>query len=405
MVALVAATGDDRWAANAAWGVARAAYASGRRVALIDLSVTDPLLHHEVGVSADDPGIVDVFEHNSELTVAAHDIDGIFFIPAGTRSAAPEFVLAHPRWKKLHAGFRAEGALLLVYVSPGALASLSTVPDGIVVLAPGGFDLDTPVGRDVRAAQVDGANLLGVVRDRWTPPPAPAPPGVHFPIALHNHESPPIPERTRAARTIGTLIVIVAAVGIGALAWHLLGRAGDEPAPTDVATPPVAAAVPAGAAAPATTPHPPPDTLAWVIQVAAYANVDNAIVHADRIAAAGVETLVSPVTPAAGSVLWYRVIVGGWRDQTAAEAARDSLWSRGLAARGEGELLRAPLTLAIPAGWDADELRHRGIPAREADGRMIVGAFESAEQAAPARQLLTRAGVPADLVPRTGYAR
>lgn len=401
LVALVAGTGDERWAADAAWAVARAAYTSGRRVALVDLSIADPQLHAPAGVAPDAPGIVDVFAHNGELTMAAHDVGGVFFIPAGTPTAAPEFVLAHPRWQKLHAGFRAEGALLLVYLSPGALASLSSVPDGIIVLAPGGFDLEAPVAREVRAAQVDGANLLGVVRDRWTPGPMPAPPGVHFPIALHNNEAPPMPGRSRAARAAGGAIVVAAAVGIAALVWNLLDHPFRD---TAAATSDTARVGAASAAATPITPAPPAtmpvDTLAWVVQVAAYANVENALAHADRIRNDGVVALVSPVIPAGGAVVWYRVLVGGWVNEAAASAGRDTLWNRGLAPRGEGEVLRAPFTLAITGNQTADALRAQGIPALPAGGRLVAGAFESAEQAAHARELLTRAGVPAALTLR-----
>jgi hypothetical protein len=50
-----------------------------------------------------------------------------------------------------------------------------------------------------------------------------------------------------------------------------------------------------------------------------------------------------------------------------------------------------------------DSLRRLGIPAtRWPDGRLLVGAFESPEQASFAQAALTRAGVHATLVTRTG---
>src|SRR5256886_4149975 len=49
----------------------------------------------------------------------------VFFIAAGAYTAHPGDVFGHERWKKLHGGFRVEGALLLLYLSAGALARLS----------------------------------------------------------------------------------------------------------------------------------------------------------------------------------------------------------------------------------------------------------------------------------------
>jgi hypothetical protein len=99
-------------------------------------------------------------------------------------------------------------------------------------------------------------------------------------------------------------------------------------------------------------------------------------------------------------VVWYRVFAGGWTDRASAAAGRDSLWMRGLARRGEGEVVRAPLVLALGESDDAADLRRRGIPATAVGQGLVIGAFESAEQAAPAMQQLSRAGIRADLVPR-----
>jgi hypothetical protein len=63
-------------------------------------------------------------------------------------------------------------------------------------------------------------------------------------------------------------------------------------------------------------------------------------------------------------------------------------------------VVRAPLILALGGSEDAAALRRRGIPAMAVGRGLVVGAFESAEQAAPALQQLSRAGIPADLVPR-----
>src|SRR2546427_10994419 len=109
LVALVPAAGDLKWAAAAAWDVARAAAQHGRRVALVDLWIEDPTLHEVVGLAPTE-GIVDAFEYGVSLTKAAHEVDHVFFIAAGAYTAHPGAVFGHERRKKLHGGFRGEGA-------------------------------------------------------------------------------------------------------------------------------------------------------------------------------------------------------------------------------------------------------------------------------------------------------
>src|SRR5260370_16302196 len=88
LVALVPATGDQKWAAGAAWDVARAAARGERRVALVDLWLEHPTLHEVVGLSPTE-GIVDAFEYEVSLTKAAHEVDPLFFIPPGPLTAPP----------------------------------------------------------------------------------------------------------------------------------------------------------------------------------------------------------------------------------------------------------------------------------------------------------------------------
>ena len=115
LVALVPATGDLRWAAAAAWDVARAAAQGGRRVALVDLWLEEPLLHEVVGLAPAE-GIVDAFEYDVSLARTAHEVRGVFFIPAGAATAQPDALYANPRWRRLQGGFRVEGALLLLFL-------------------------------------------------------------------------------------------------------------------------------------------------------------------------------------------------------------------------------------------------------------------------------------------------
>src|SRR5258706_99130 len=109
LVALVAVTNDPPWAAKAAWDIARIAARDGRRVALVDLCLENPALHEMVGLHATE-GIVDAFEYGVSLNKAAHEVTGVFIIPAGSETAHPAEVYAHPRWPKLQAGVRSHRA-------------------------------------------------------------------------------------------------------------------------------------------------------------------------------------------------------------------------------------------------------------------------------------------------------
>jgi cell division septation protein DedD len=401
LVVLVPATGDLRWAAEAAWDVARAAVHEDRRVALVDLWIEEPRLHEIVGLAPSD-GIVDAFEYGVSLNKAAHEVDHVFFIAAGSYTASAGDVLGHERWRKLHAGFRSENALLLLYLSPGGLARLAAVPDGLIVLAPDGFEPESSIGQGIIAATERGVPMLGVVRERWTPPlasaPAPSVPGRRPPA-----ERPrPGARRRRAARPV----VVAATLAAGAAGgWGLLTHETGDP--LSVAPPAVARRpTPAPVAPPAPEPPPPPppriDTLPWTVQLVAYASQGRALAVVDRLRASdGVDAFVTPV-PLGRGTIWYRVLAGTYPTRDSASAARVALWSRGVVPEGRGDVLRAPYSLALPSGTDRDSLRRRGITVlvTAGSGPPLVGAFESSEQASLMQTQLQQAGIQATLITR-----
>ena len=101
--------------------------------------------------------------------------------------------------------------------------------------------------------------------------------------------------------------------------------------------------------------------------------------------------------------MWYRVLVGAYQSRDSAAAGRAALWRRGGAPHGQGKLLRAPYSLALAGPAVPDSLRARGIaPVRWGTGGLLVGAFETPEQAALAQTQLKRAGLQATLVTRVG---
>jgi len=390
LVALVTMTNDLPWAAKAAWDIARIAARDGRRVALVDLCLENPALHEIVGLHATE-GIVDAFEYGVSLNKAAHEVTGVFIIPAGSETANPAEVYAHARWPKLQAGFRSEGALLLALLPLTGLAQLSAAPDGVLVLAPEGVSPEFALPGDVP--------LLGVVRDRWLPSsPRMSPPPLTVPVA----------DEPRRGLRLALAALVVAAVAVGG--WALLARARESfvapPAPP--VAPPTSsttstASTPSTNAPlkPVTVPR---DTLGWTIQLAAYASLDKALAHADRLAAdAGVPALVTPVPQSGNGPVWYRVLAGSYATRAAAGTARAGLWRRGVAGEGVGDLLLAPYSYHAPAGASLDTLRRRGLPAvRWSNGVILLGAFEGREQAAYTQAALKRAGVRANLLPRMG---
>ena len=393
LVALVAVTNDPPWAAKAAWDIALIAARDGRRVALVDLCLENPALHEMVGLHATE-GIVDAFEYGVSLNKAAHEVTGVFIIPAGSETAHPAEVYAHPRWPKLQAGFRSEGALLLALLPLTGLAQFSAAPDGALVLAPEGVGPEFGLPQDVP--------LLGVVRDRWLP----SSPRVSAPAM-----TVPVADEPRPGLRLALTALVVAALAVGG--WALLARARESafvappaapPAPTAPTAPPAPSS--STTSTPSTNLHQPPpraDTLGWTIQLAAYASLDKALAHADRLAAdAGVPALVTPVQSGSGPV-WYRVLAGSYATRSAAGSARADLWHRGIASEGVGDLLLAPYSYHAPAGASLDTLRRRGLPAvRWSNGVILLGAFVAPEQAAYTQTALKRAGVRANLLPRMG---
>jgi len=390
LVALVPATGDLEWAAAAAWDVARAAAQGGRRVALVDLWLEEPLLHAAAGLAPAE-GIVDAFEEDVPLANTAREIGDVFFIPRGAATAQPDAVYANPRWRRLQGGFRAEGALLVLFLPAAALGRLAAVPDGLLVLAPDGYEPESPIGEAVRGAAERGAALLGVVRERvsgavFASRAAAPPPGR---ISAARHGAP----RRRARALVAAAAVAAGAAG----GWALLARGAEQVAPP----------APAAAAVPSPAPSPPPvrlDSLPWTVQLVSYGTLDKALALGDRLAAAGVTPLVTPVAVPGRrrATVWYRVLAGAYPTRDAAAAARAALWARGLAERGQGEVLHAPYSLALEPPVPAERLRAQGIPAVAWGQQVVLGAFESAEQASIALARLQRARVGATLVTRMG---
>ena len=369
LVLLVPTSPDDRWSSDAAWTVARAA-ASGsagrRRVVLVDLDLETPSLHRVIKGS-EAPGIAEAFETGNPLDEIAQDTSGVFFIPAGRCTGPAALVWSNPRWIKLANGFRSEQALLLVYLPPGAEPEFAGRPDGVIALAP---DADEP-------AQLPGA-WSALALGRVVEPPR---------IGSHAaHESGA--RRRSLVPSLATLGLALTGIGTWAILahselWHSDPRQVAVPAPT---------ILPAAGAAP------------WTIRLAAYGTLARAVAQADRLATRGTAAFVSPLPPDAHGVVWYRVQVGAYPTREAADTARTALWSQGLAPTGQGDLLLAPYSLTVEPPTHPEQLRAQGLVGVRwgSAGPLLVGAFETAEQADYAAAALRAAGLQTTLVTRMG---
>ncbi|HKC48169.1 MAG TPA: SPOR domain-containing protein [Gemmatimonadales bacterium] len=392
LIALVPATDDAAWAAEAAWGVARAAASAGsgkrREVALVDLCLETPLLH-AVKHAAAAPGISEAFTHETPLNDIAQDIDGVHFLPAGTPESDAVTVRSAARWRRLHAGFRNEGALLLVCLPADHLDELGADPEGVIALAPGGVDLGSTTGRALLAARDRGVELLGVVRERWSAA-APALVATGRPRVRHG-----LVAFTLAAAVLAALLFATSksppdhAPGAPvAAARETFGTARTLASSEPTIPLPVLAAA---------------DSSGWMLQLAAYGAPARALSHVDRLVAADLPAVVSPLTPDVSGAVWYRVLAGTYRTREDATTARRTLWRRGLAARGEGTPVFAPYSVALAKPADADRLRSVGFAAVRwgAHGPVLVGAFEHPEAASVTLTALQRAGIAATLIQRT----
>jgi SPOR domain len=150
---LVLVLGDEpRRTALAALGVARA-QARHRRVALGDLlGDAEPI--QQLLNGGDPHGLADSFVYGVSLNKIAHAVPqygDLYVLPSGSEVPAYEDIFTNSRWKRLAAGFKETGALLVV----AAPASAAHVAD-VVGLADGAVLVD-----GAEAAGVEGGKLLG----------------------------------------------------------------------------------------------------------------------------------------------------------------------------------------------------------------------------------------------------
>jgi len=410
VVALTPATNDVAWAASATWSAARAVARAGRRVGLIDLSLERPALHQGARDTADE-GIVDAFTFGVSMGhVAREQEPDLYFIAVGSISTDPNEVWAHARWQRLARGFRQEGAVLLLYVPPAALPRLNLELDGLVVLSPVGYAPDGLTFPGIGERLKRGTRLIAIVcNERSAPRPTP-PPSRRPSLGVRRPPKRPVigPAVIGTVGVIGIAAVLAVTLGVGSGGGA--GGAGGAPMAADLGG---GAALPA---APATPPAPlTGDSLFYSVQVAAFSQADQAAAFAEDFEAADVAT-VSPVQLGRQG-LWFRVIVGAFATPAHADSLLRAWWQRGTVERPNGTILRTPHTFLVEhnaspeaARETAEGLRRRGVaayivPAPDGTAFVVVGAFETPDQARAADSLLRLTGLQTTLAYRMGTRR
>jgi len=411
VIVLVPVDDPAAHAPDAAWAVARAAAALGRRTLLVDCFVDAPCLHKAVG-APNDEGIVDAFEYGASLSRIAQQQpeDNLFFIAAGTYAADAGALMANRRWQRLAAGFRHEGALLLLYLPASAAPVIAGETDGMVVLAPAGFDPERDAAGDLAGVAASGTPVV-VVHAAAGAPAAEAEGGASADRPARpaiRRTRPPFAElqsvregtkHTRRAVVYAGVVVVAGVLGVTAVRpeWILPGRDAEER--------------PAGTAS---RPAQRVDSLPWVVQVSAWDDLARALEAADTLEARGVRAFVTPT--ALARRVSFRVQAGPFPSQAAADSLLDSLHSWGLADPIGGVSVAQPLSLTLGGGalsggqarLQRDSLRARGVPTFVLGQpgnrfRLLAGAFESASAAAFLDSLLNSIGRARRLGPRVGF--
>ena len=403
--AIVLIGADPVGAAHAALGLARVESVR-RRVAVADL-VGDvaPLA---ALVDGDDPhGVVDSFLYGVSLNRVARPADGsgnLFVIPSGTEPVLTEEIFRSERWRRLAAGFREAGALLILVAPASApgLEDLVAMLDGAVVAG------DAALGASVR--------VLAVI----PPMPAAVP---EDSVAVREPRGGRVKRMPRDSSSAPWLTpVLLGTIVVGLAAAYF--RHAQTPAPVakapvavrDTTPAPVVAAPPRDTApAPLVVENPSDSSLAAAYAVALiFTNTQAGAEHELDVRAKGLPAAtVSPViTP--DNVQWYRVYAGAYTEHARADSLRGAIERARRGAKGTVSVVRAPFALLLDRGVRADSLEllrgsylargTRPYALKQADGtiNLYVGAFERAEQAGTLADSLRAHGLTPALVYRTG---
>ena len=403
-IVVVANAPDD--AAAVALGIGEV-QSKNRRVVVVDLAGDTATLTRLV--TSDDPhGLSDSFRYGVSLNRVAQPIGeggNLFVLPSGTEPVADEEIYRSDRWRRLVAGFREVGALL-VLVAPGnapALDALIAYTDGAV-----------GVGRVV---------VPGLVIDTARVPRPTRPVGGPF-----AERAPVTATRANRRPLIAAVGIIAAAIAL-TMVFRLRTPGPSAAAPVDsTATDTVAAGPPraidsaAASVAPETPPirNPADSALAsgFGIEIAKFSTPTGALMRVrDELPKTAPAATFGVVAIGADQTLWYRVIAGANDRREAADSALAALRaSKVVDDPAAGAIVRVPFAFRLQAGVAPSSVPAlaagyiaRGVPAYallQDDGTatLYAGAFETADQAALFMTYLRAAGIEPALTYRIGRA-
>ena len=421
---VVASTPDD--AAAVALGIG-GLQAKRRRVVVADLAGDTATLARLV--TGDDPhGLSDSFRYGVSLNRVAQRIgdgENLFVLPSGSEAVLDEEIYRSDRWRRLVAGFREVGALLIL-VAPDnapALDALVAFTDGSVavgsVSVPGRV-IDVAVAprvgrRSVPATNPDGAAAGGKPNQSQRKR-----------IGLSRaatHAGAAGGPRPRALLITSGLV----AAAVGAV---MIARAFGGPAATAAvarsAADTVSAAAPRSvdSAAAEVAPDAPPirnpgdsaRAAAYGVELAKFSTTTGALMRVrDELPKSASAATFGVVAIGADATLWYRVIAGATTARSAADSELGALRrAKAIDDPTAGAVISVPFAFRLQADIAAPSARAmaaqylaRGVPAYallQDDGSATIyaGAFETADQAALFMDYLRAAGIEPALTYRLG---
>jgi hypothetical protein len=429
--AVVVAGSDPVATAEAALGIARV-QAAQRRVALGDLlGDAEPI---QALVQGDDPhGLVDSFLYGVSLTKIARkvpDAGELFVMPTGTGPVDYDELFGNPRWRRLIAGFREMGALLIIAVPAEAprVHELVAASDGVVIVG------------DVVPPEVSVAQSLAWIRARrGVVPPTTQPTGEDEAPA-----SPSQPVVASAGRDRPPMWVVAALVlAVLAIAAFLGTRIYSQRQERQrVAADSTARAVALRVRQTDSVARARRDSIARdsVNRAAADAIADSFPVYTpanprDSASAVGYSVLLSKYNTKSGAILdlfgrfstlpvatygmetpsrFYLLLVGAFPTRAGADSMLARMRGGGTIGMGFGSVERYPLAFLVDSALPPRQVpprltryAARGLPIyalRQPNGtvRLYFGAYASAEQASLAVPQLRASGIRPLLVYRTG---
>ena len=425
--AVVVVGSDPSATAEVALGIARV-QAAHRRVAVADLLGGSPAL--EALVSSDDPhGIVDSFLFGVSLNRVAHqvpDSGDLFIIPSGTSPIDYEDIFGNPRWRRLAAGFREVGALLVVVapVDASNLVDLVFATDGAVIVGdtvPGNIPVAQTIGwlRPARSGltSVAGGAPLAIVEAVRRPQPGSrilaGAAGVLLTLSVvalalwffYRPYASARPPRAGARPSASPLASRLTpdSVAIAALA----DSARRDSVARGVATLPAADSFPLLAAANASDSA---AAAAWAVRLEQTNTKSGAILDLRQ----RFETVPAGTYGFDLRTRFFLLVAGAYSSRSAAESLLVQLRNHRILAPGMGSVTALPFAFMVQADVAIADVptrlarfAARGQPVyalRQANGgaNLYFGAYESTQQAALSVPTVMEAGLTPTLVYRIG---